>query len=77
MMSDSQYYKEMYLTMLRAAEVATNWILDEKDPLWAAHILMQAAMECENIYVNEEIPTSEQKEVFHILYEDFLHEKNK
>ena len=77
MMSDSQYYKEMYLTMLRAAEVATNWILDAKDPLWAAHILMQAAMECENIYINEEIPTPEQKELFNTLYENFLSEKNK
>ena len=77
MMSDSEYYKEMYLTMLRAAEVATNWILDDKDPLWAAHILMQATMECENIYANEELPTPEQKEVFHILYEDFLSEKNR
>ena len=76
MMSDTIYYKEMYHTMLRAAEVATNWILDEKDPIWAAHILMQATMECENIYVNEEIPTPEQKEIFQILYEDFLAEKN-
>lgn len=77
MTSDSQYYKEMYLTMLRAAEIATNWILDEKDPLWAAHILMQATMECENIYVNESIPTAEQKQLQTCLYKQFLYERNK
>ena len=77
MKSDHEYYKEMYHTMLRAAEIATNWILDGKDPIWAAHILMQATMDCENIYVNEEIPTAEQKALFNTLYQDFLHEKRK
>jgi len=76
-MSDNQYYKEMYLTMLRAAEIATNWILDEKDPLWAAHILMQATLECENIYTDESIPTTEQKRLQLQLYKDFLQEKSK
>jgi len=77
MTSDSQYYKEMYLTMLRAAEIAANWILGGKDPLWAAHILMQASMECEDIYVNESIPTTEQKQLQNILYKEFLIERNK
>lgn len=77
MTSDNKYYKEMYHTMLRAAETAVNWILDDKDPLWATHILMQAISECENIYVNEDIPTTEQKELFDCLYEDFLNEKRR
>ncbi|MBQ3010523.1 MAG: hypothetical protein IJD81_04990 [Oscillospiraceae bacterium] len=77
MKSDHEYYKEMYLTMIRAAEVTINWLLDGKDPIWAAQILMQAVMDCENIYVNEEIPTAEQKALFNTIYQDFLYEKRK
>ena len=77
MTSENEYYKEMYFTMLRAAEIATNWILDFKDPIWAAHILIQAMMDCENIYVGESIPTPEQKALNDLLYQRFLHEKEK
>ena len=77
MSNDDRYYKSMYHTMLRAAEAACNWIMDCKDPIWAVEILMQAMRECEDIYVNETIPTPDQRRTETALLKQFLAEKAK
>lgn len=76
MSNDDKYYKSMYHTMFHAAETAVNWLMDGKDPIWAVHILLQAMGESEAIYVNESIPTQEERKMTRTLIEQFLAEKS-
>ena len=73
--NDDKYYKSMYHTMFYAAEAACKWITDGKDPIWAAEILMQAMRDCERIYVNEDIPTHDERKAHRARLEQFLAEK--
>lgn len=77
MSNDDKYYKSMYHTMLYAADRACEWIIDGKDPIWAVEILLQAMRECEEQYVNEDIPTAEERLLKRALLEQFLREKAK
>ena len=77
MSNDDQYYKSMYHTMLYAAETACDWIMNGKEPVWAVEILMQAMRECEEQYVNEDIPTPEERKAEIARLQQFLAEKAK